>query len=376
MDTVKFTLATLGALVVIQTALSFVRSRAWWVRVFDFPRPQIALCSLLLLALFGVTTGGVAAAAAWERVALALLALAVLAQLWQIVPYTRCWRVQVRTARGAVPEERRLRFVISNVCMTNPDTRRWLDLVRAEKPDVVVAVEADTHWCEALRELDAAYPHRILQPQDNTYGVAVCSRLPLGRTRVKHLVESDVPSIFTSVRLPSGESVRAVVLHPRPPRPDIRQDSSLRDAELVRAGLIVREFRGPVVVAGDLNDVAWSHTTHLFQRVARLLDPRIGRGLFATFPVAHRVLRFPLDHVFHSNHFDLVEIRRLPDIGSDHFPMLIELALRPADSGDRPEPPQSDADDEEQAIDAIEDAREMRAEETPEERRRRKSSDT
>ncbi len=373
---VKITLATLGTLVVLQTALSFVRSRAWWVRVFDFPRPQIALCSFVLLVLFGFATGGIRHAAPWERVAFALLALAAAAQTWQILPYTRWWRVQVRAASGPAARPDRLRLLISNVCMANPDTDRWLELVREEEPDLAVAVEVDERWCEALRALDDLYPHQILQPQGNTYGMAVYSRLPLGRTRVKHLVESDVPSIFTSVRLPSGQNVRFVVLHPRPPRPDIQQDSSLRDAELVKAGLIVRELHAPAIVAGDLNDVAWSHTTHLFQRVARLLDPRIGRGLFATFPVAHRILRFPLDHVFHSTHFDLVEIRRLRDIGSDHFPMLIELALRPPGAGDRPEAPESDADDEEQAIDAIEDAREMRDEETPQERSRRKSADT
>lgn len=32
-------------------------------------------------------------------------------------------------------------------------------------------------------------------------------------------------------------------------------------------------------------------------------------------------MRYPLDHVFASQHFFLVELRPLPDIGSDHFPL-------------------------------------------------------
>ena len=367
-------LAGLSGIVVLQTALSFVRSRAWWVRIFDFPRPQITLCSAGLLVLFGATAIGPERVLSWQRVYVGLLAGAVFAQLWQIIPYTRLWRIRVPPAPPRVATEQRLRLLVSNVCMKNRQAQRWIDLVREEKPHIAIAVEVDAWWRDQLRALHKDWPHHVCEAQDNTYGMAIYSRLPLGPTRVEHLVDPEVPSLFTAVELPGGRTVHCAVLHPRPPRPDIQQDSSLRDAELVRAGRIVRELRGPVIVAGDLNDVAWSHTTHLFQRIASLLDPRVGRGLFATFPVRHRFMRFPLDHVFHSRDFDLVELRRLPDIGSDHFPMLIELALRET-AQDRPEPPECDADDEEQATDAVEDAREERASESPAERAAREAAD-
>lgn len=370
----KITLAVLSGLVVLQTALSFVRSRAWWVRIFDFPRPQIAASSAVLLALFGVSNLGFEDAKPWEWVMFVLLAGAVVVQGVQMLPYTRLWKPQVPAAAREVPADRRLRLVISNVCMSNRDVDRWLRVVRAERPHVLVAVEVDDWWCRALGVLRADYPHQICRPQDNTYGVAVYSRLPLHHTKIKHLVESEVPSVFTSVELAPGRLVRCVVLHPRPPRPDIQQDSHLRDAELVAAGQIVRSFNRPIVVMGDLNDVAWSHTTHLFQRIAQLLDPRIGRGLFSTYHADHRFFRYPLDHVFHSPHFDVVELRRLPHVGSDHFPMLIELALREEEIH-RPDIDPMDADDEEEAIDAVEDARELRETETGREKRQRQAAD-
>ncbi len=58
-----------------------------------------------------------------------------------------------------------------------------------------------------------------------------------------------------------------------------------------------------------------------------MLDPRIGRGLYNSFHAEYPFLRFPLDHVFHSNHFGLVELKRLPYIGSDHFPLLVVLNI-------------------------------------------------
>ena len=86
---------------------------------------------------------------------------------------------------------------------------------------------------------------------------------------------------------------------------------------------------GPVIVGGDLNDVAWSRTTRLFLRISDLLDPRRGRGFFNSFHAHHAFMRFPLDHVFHSQHFGLLELRRLGNVGSDHFPFLIELQYEP-----------------------------------------------
>ena len=83
------------------------------------------------------------------------------------------------------------------------------------------------------------------------------------------------------------------------------------------------------VVAGDFNDVPWSRSCRMFQKISRLLDPRLGRGLFNTFNARRWVSRWPLDHVFASEHFRLARIEALAPVGSDHHPLLVDLSYEP-----------------------------------------------
>jgi endonuclease/exonuclease/phosphatase (EEP) superfamily protein YafD len=142
-------------------------------------------------------------------------------------------------------------------------------------------------------------------------------------------------------------------LHPAPPSPTENDESTERDAELLVVAKSVAGIDTPVIVAGDLNDVAWSTTTRLFRKISGLLDPRIGRGMFNTFHAHHWFMRWPLDHLFHSRHFTLVFIKRLPSFGSDHFAMLVELAYD-EQRGARQEGLAPDADDEAFAEEKIE----------------------
>ena len=89
---------------------------------------------------------------------------------------------------------------------------------------------------------------------------------------------------------------------------------------------------------GDLNDVAWSRTSRLFQKVAGMGDPRVGRGFYPTFNANYPLLRWPLDHLFVSPHFELMQIDLLPDIGSDHLPIFFRLCLKERCVGPKGQP--------------------------------------
>lgn len=275
---------------------------------------------------------------------------ALVLQASHILPFTPIWATQAKAARTCDPGER-MSLLVLNVLQSNRDYGAALNLVASRSPDLVLLLETDESWREAMAPMRDRYPERVEQPQDNTYGLLFYSRFPLRDATVRHLLQEDVPSLRTAIVLPDGEHVTFHGLHPRPPHPG--HSSAPRDAELVMVAREVAETRGPTIVAGDLNDVAWSRTNALFQNISGLLDPRQGRGLFSTFHARYPFARWPLDHVFYSEHFLLSGMERLGDVGSDHFPIWVELCRAPHASA-KQETPEASTEDHRDAREAIE----------------------
>jgi endonuclease/exonuclease/phosphatase (EEP) superfamily protein YafD len=320
-----------GLLLLLPTLLPLLSVEWWWVRVWDFPRAQLVGLYLVMIVLLLLVAGR-----GWASLAISgLLALALLHQLTWIVPYLPLAPLQTQYAT-MTDQAFTLRILIANVLMTNRAADRFISMVERIEPDLVIITEPDAWWAEQLGVLDVSFPYHTKYPLENTYGMMVYSRLPLPRSEVKFLVDEEIPSIHSHIRLRSGDLVEVIAVHPRPPLP--RVDTAERDAELVLVGRQAKASRYATIVAGDLNDVGWSQTTRLFQQVSGLLDPRRGRGLYATYHADYPLLRYPLDHLFHAAAFRLRRMQVLDHFGSDHFPLFIELSYEPERTSEQQEP--------------------------------------
>ena len=332
----KTILIFFGSFTVIGTLLPFIHKDHWWIRGFDFPRAQIALVGLATVLLYMAFWNKSRSA---DNIFLIILVLSISYQIYCIYPYTFLSSEQVLDSDSKQPH---FSMLISNVLMSNRNIDGFFKIAQDTAPDIILAMETDAWWEKHLRRLEETYPYAVKCPLENTYGMLLYSKLELIHPKVRFLVEDDVPSIHSRVRVPPDTVAELRCLHPRPPRPF--QSSTERDIELLLIAKEVRGLKGPVIVAGDLNDVAWSYTTSLFQKISGLLDPRVGRGLYNTFNAKNPLLRFPLDHLFHSNHFKLIQLERLPSFGSDHFPIHIRLSLEPEAEKQQEEPSASKED--------------------------------
>lgn len=345
----------LAACAATGTSLSLISSYRWYIRMWDFPRVALMLVAALALVL------AIPVLAGWARMlVLVAMVLVIGWQAYRIYPYSPLARPEV--AKAVLARENCISALSFNVLQTNRDYARTIAVIDREDPDIILLLETDAPWEAALKPVMDRYPHRASAPLDNLYGLILLSRLPVEDMQISWLIDRQTPSVFATMTSGGGARFRYIGLHPRPPQPG--QDTQKRDAEIAIAARHAKRTDLPVLAMGDFNDVAWSRTSQLFKRIGGYLDPRVGRGLYATFPANLPGLRWPLDHVFVSPDFTLVEMKVLENLGSDHLPVFVRMCLAPRAApvlNDDPETP--DAADHQDMADTIRDGRQTAREE-------------
>ena len=353
------------ALCLVATLLPFVPVGAWFVRLCDFPRLQLAAITVLPLSAavaLGFTVG-------WQREYLLLVGVSLLIIGWQVshvAPFSPMWSKEVPDL--ARTDGSTVRIAVANIQYDNPKKSELLATLREIDADILLLIEIDEPWHEALQPLREQVPHGAEHISGEGLGLAFWSRLPLAGVDVQHLVSERRPSIHADVQLQDGQLIRFVGVHPTPPGLNDstnggRRDSRVRDAELVMVAKdIAQDPERTWIVTGDFNDVAWSHTTRLFKRLSGLQDPRVGREMLNTYHADYSLLRYPIDHMFVSTDCSVGQIERFRLPGSDHFGLLADLKIAASESHEVHVDEQSDKDDHQEADRIIDEGKQDAAE--------------
>jgi endonuclease/exonuclease/phosphatase (EEP) superfamily protein YafD len=218
----------------------------------------------------------------------------------------------------------KFRLVAANVLTSNQNKDAALEFLRKADADVILLIETDERWLEALEPLFDTYPNRVVEPRDDNFGIALFSRPPLTNTSVIDVGTADVPSIATDVVLGS-QSIHLLGTHAWPPSSS--NHAFLRNNQLEQIAAFVRRQSGPVVVVGDLNATPWSPYFADLLRDSGLKNSSQGRGLFGSWHANLPVLRIPLDHCLVSPEIHVLDKRLGPNIGSDHLPVIVDLQI-------------------------------------------------
>ncbi|ALM19924.1 endonuclease [Nonlabens sp. MIC269] len=315
----------LGIVAALLSLMPLVAADFWWIRIFDFPHLLLTSFTFIAIVLyFFVFKPKFINDYTYILILLACFGF----QLTKIIPYTFLYPTELLEIQKVSNQQNDISLYVVNVLQKNKDQSAVIKDIKDVNPDIVLALETDQKWANSFRtELQNKYPFMVEQPQDNTYGMLLYSKLPLSDTKINFLVDKEIPSIETKATTSQGEIIQLYAVHPTPPMPQHNPMSSDRDKELMLVALKAHENDLPVVVMGDFNDVIWSDATQLTQRIGKLLDPKKGRGFYNSYHAEYFPLRWPLDHILVSNDFRFVAMGTRPYVGSDHYPLYLKVSL-------------------------------------------------
>ena len=294
--------------------------------MLNFPRIQFFTITLVvfLLLIFVIKKWK------WHDYAISLALLsALIIHIYFIISYTSIISVEVPWAEESSAEDTELSIIVANVKMKNRESKLLIDLIEENDPDLILAMEVDKWWDEQLSVLEQEYPYSQHTINEVAYGMVLFSKLPIKELEVEYLNNKNVPSFDAIILGDNDKEIRLHAMHPVPPThfEKLPDNEGQQETALQQLGRKVNDRVLPTIVAGDLNDVIWADIDRLTGTEGILLDARIGRGFYSSFNAENIFMRWPLDHVFVTKEFKIAKLERLSKIGSDHFPILVELVL-------------------------------------------------
>ena len=217
-----------------------------------------------------------------------------------------------------------LKVLLSNVYSGNEHYEKVIDFVGVEKPDIFVALEVNQIWMDKLDALKNHYPYNLSRARNDNFGIAVFSKIPLDSTDIVYIGDAGLPSIKITARI--GEKPFALIAtHPLPP---VSTDYfNNRNQQLDALAVALNRIDMPKILIGDLNITMWSHHYQHLEDSTSMKNTRLGYGVVPTWPKQLPILAIPIDHCLVSDGFEVLDMRAGPDIGSDHLPVVVQLAL-------------------------------------------------
>ena len=214
--------------------------------------------------------------------------------------------------------------VSANVYSRNRRSEELLRWMKQTDADVVFLSEVDPWWADQIETWKSDWPHQIVHPREDNFGLALLSQHPITDSQVFDL-DGLIPAVHCRIMAPSGEWT-LVGLHPLPPVG--RAYSALRNQQLATAEKRIAAFPKPRVVLGDLNTTSSSPFFQDFLAASGLHDSRAGFGWQPTWPAGNALLRIPIDHCLVEPGVQVLDRQVGPDIGSDHLPIRAQLIQR------------------------------------------------
>jgi len=210
----------------------------------------------------------------------------------------------------------------SNLHITNKDTERLIEYLNQNDPDIVLLEEVTDTWKVTIEKLRNRYPYGKAIFRDDCFGISLLSKIPIDDIKFIDFGNAEVPSVIAKFNYEKN-NYTFIGTHLLPPTtPEYIRD---RKRQVDKLSKYVYSQNRSIIIMGDLNMTSWSPLFKSLINTCKLVNTQLGYGIQPTWPIQVPPFWMPIDHCLVSN--DLYVERRISgsNIGSDHYPILVEL---------------------------------------------------
>lgn len=299
-----------GVIATGATGLGFLGQFSWFFDLFSHFRVQLFVTLSLVAGLILIHR---------ELRASAIFGLCAIVNLCTIVPFY----FGSAPASAAHPPSLRAMLVNVNTEAGQPD--KVAKAIQQFNPDIVLLEEISDRWLSELSPALTPYLHSKAISREDNFGIGLFSKYPLITSAIHYIGDSEVPSVVAEIQSQGG---RFTVIGTHPLPPVSAQNSRLRDEQLYLLADVVTKAESPVLLLGDLNATPWSYAFRRLVRESGLRDSSKGHGFQPTWPTFMQLLLIPIDHCLYGSGIHVTSKRVGPNVGSDHYPLIVEFALQ------------------------------------------------
>lgn len=310
---------TVAALVA--TVIGFCGDWHWYADLFAHFRPQYVIGFALVGTILLLRRR-------WKTAGLALAGIVInLTVMWPHAVQSEIALSSSSPSATAVSHAK-VRVVSFNLLQGNEHLEAAERFLRECDADVIILQEVTPETATMLRRCEPIYPDQFIRGKKDSKGTALLTRLPVKNLRFEpapgeELIGANIGE-FTA---PNGQLFTILGVHSH--KPTSAKGAAGQDKYfdwLAERITTLRQSGTSLVVAGDFNATPWSRSFKRFTAASPLLDTSRGVLFGATWNV-WSPQRLLIDHVFVSPEWRLLGREVGPEAGSDHRPLIVDLAL-------------------------------------------------
>jgi len=306
----KFYYLILYALVLLLSfsLVGFLSDIFWFFDLFNHFRPQAVVCGfILLLASIYLKDKKTIS------IALIILIINVSAIGERLYTFPVVEKSEIISASSEKKEN--ISFIFSNVLTSNNNYQAFFQMIDKNSPDVLVLAEVNDQWLSEIHS-NLSFPFYIEDPRQDNFGMAIFSNKPF-KSIIYNVGEYKLPLIVAEF-----EDFVVIAIHPIPPVG--KEQTKEIHTYMMKIAILSQQIQKPLILTGDFNSTLWSKSMTYLENLDLKRANKL--GLAWTWPSGFFPLAVQIDHLFMRG-ISNATFETLPDIGSDHFPIMSKIVL-------------------------------------------------